>query len=179
MGTFIDILGIIGQTLGLNMGAVQIKEDTGSVKFRNEDDSDYINIKIKDAVAYEDAVTKKDLNEAVAGASGVKRVIRYALGTTTASSTTEIPANAYVFSVTIDVTTAYDAGTTVAIGQTGDTDLLMATSKNKATKVGTYVIPYYQGLAWGASSLAVLATVAGSPSAGASVIAVEYAVPNN
>lgn len=112
-----------------------------------------------------------------AGASGSLRTIRFA--TTNAasqSSASTIPANAIIVDTKFDVTTPYSAGATVSIGQTGSTSLLQATTDNLATVAGIYETP--QDVAWGASALAVLVTVAGAPAAGAGFVTVQYCLPD-
>jgi hypothetical protein len=92
------------------------------------------------------------------------------------SSATAIPANANVRRVALDVQTPYSAGTTISIGQTGSASLLMGTGDNTATLANVYEAS--QDTGWGASSLAVLVTVAGAPAAGAGFVVVEYTTPN-
>jgi hypothetical protein len=104
--------------------------------------------------------------------------IDFAVGTGAAqSSATSIPANAIVFWCDLVVTTAYSAGTTISIGQTGSVSLLQATTDNTATALGEYFAP--QRTPWGSSSLPVLATVSGGPSVGAGTVTVLYAAPQD
>jgi hypothetical protein len=109
--------------------------------------------------------------------SGIVYCIDFALALATASSVTQIPANAVILSCELKVTTAYSAGTTIAVGQTGTTGLLMATGDNVATTIDEYRADQRTG--WGASPLAVLATIAGSPSVGAGTVTVQYTLPNS
>ena len=107
------------------------------------------------------------------GAAGAIAEIRFALGTGAAqSSVTQLPANAYVVSATLEITTPYSAGTTISVGQTGSPNLLMLTTDNVATLANAYTVP--QDTSWGASAATVLVTIAGSPSAGVGVCIVQY-----
>jgi hypothetical protein len=109
--------------------------------------------------------------------SGVVRTIRFAItNAASQSSASQIPANAFVREAWLEVTTPYSAGGTIAIGQTGTASLLMATGDNVPQTAGTYQL--MQDTAWGASALAVLVTVGGSPAAGAGVVLVSYVVPD-
>jgi hypothetical protein len=54
--------------------------------------------------------------------------------------------------------------------------LLQASTDNQATVAGQYVVD--QATAWGASPLAVLITVGGSPAAGGGYCQVVYTVPD-
>lgn len=113
----------------------------------------------------------------VPSVSGAMYQISFALGTATASSATQIPANAIVTDTELDITTAYSAGATISVGQTGTAALLMATGDNTPQTVNQY--NDHGRVAWGASALAVLATIAGAPSTGVAVLTVTYCVPNN
>lgn len=107
--------------------------------------------------------------------AGAVRTIRFVLGTATASSVTEIPADARVLSARLEITTPYSNGTTIALGRTGSTSLLMATTDNDATIAQAYLLDL--DAAWGGAALAVLATIAGGPVAGAAVVVVTYTEP--
>jgi hypothetical protein len=116
------------------------------------------------------------LNIAPSVAGAVYRV-RLVIGTgASQSSVTSIPANAYVSSCMLDVTTPYSGGATISIGQTGTVALLMATGDNTATIANQYV--NLEDTAWGASALAVLVTIGGAPAAGAGAVVVDYSLPN-
>ena len=92
------------------------------------------------------------------------------------SSTTQIPANATVRCCALDITTPYSAGATITVGQTGTPALLMGATDSLATVAGLY---QNEGdISWGASALAVLVTVAGTPAAGAGFVLVHYTQPN-
>jgi hypothetical protein len=109
--------------------------------------------------------------------SGSLRVTRHAItNAASQSSTAVLPANAVVRSAMLDIVTPYSAGATITVGQTGTPALLMATTDNLATVAGQY--ESMQDTAWGASALAVLITVAGSPTAGAGYCVVHYTVPD-
>jgi hypothetical protein len=103
-------------------------------------------------------------------------MIRTPLALVTASSATSIPANAIIYDIKLDVTTAYSAGTTISIGITGSVSLFMATTDNTATVIGIYQA--MQDTSVGASAAALLATVTGSPTVGAGFMVALYSVPN-
>lgn len=92
----------------------------------------------------------------------------------TTTSSTSIPTTDLVVRVLVDVTVAYvGAGAvTLSVGQTGNLTLLLSGFNLKVA--GLYVIETL--VTWGAS-LPVVATIAGSPSAGACEIVVQYGVP--
>jgi len=110
--------------------------------------------------------------------SAPRRVVKFALtNAASQSSASTIPANAIVYAVRVRVTTPYSAGATLSVGQTGSTSLLMATTDNLATVANTYALDDID-VSWGASALAVLVTVGGTPAAGAGFCVVEYGVPD-
>ena len=115
-----------------------------------------------------------DIAPSVAGAT---YMIRTTLGTATASSATQIPANAIIYDTRLDVTTPYSAGATISLGITGTVALFMATTDNAATVAGLYQV--MQDTSVGASAATLLGTIAGAPAAGAAQMIVLYSVPNN
>jgi hypothetical protein len=112
-----------------------------------------------------------------ANVSGAQYVVDFAITTgASQSSTKAIPANAVITRCLVQITTPYSGGATITVGRTGSAALLMAAADNVATVAGDYDAPQRTG--WGASELAVLVTVAGSPGAGAGRVLVAYSVPN-
>src|SRR5277367_803844 len=109
--------------------------------------------------------------------AGAVYCIDFALGLATASSVTQIPANAIVLRSEVKVTSAYSAGAAIAVGQTGTTGLLQATGDNVPQTIDEYIAD--QRTDWGATPLAVLATVTGAPSVGAAKVTVMYSLPNS
>jgi hypothetical protein len=109
--------------------------------------------------------------------AGVVYCVDFALALTTASSVTSIPANAVILRSEVKVTTAYSAGATISVGQTGTAALLQATGDNVPQTIDEYIAD--QRTAWGASPSQVLATVAGAPTLGAATVTVMYTLPNS
>jgi len=132
---------------------------------------------VADSMYWWDTNTSAWLLVSGSGLSGTLRMIRLAItNAASQSSSSQIPANATVVETTLDIVTPYSAGATISVGQTGTPALLQATTDNLATVAGQYQTP--QDVAWGASPLAVLVTVAGSPAAGAGFCLVKYSVPD-
>jgi hypothetical protein len=103
--------------------------------------------------------------------------IQVTIGLATVSSVTSIPANAVVTRVVTSVSTAYSAGATISVGQTGTVALLQATSDIVPQTIDSYgsSLP----VAWGGSALPVLITIAGSPAVGAGTVLVQYTSPQS
>lgn len=130
-----------------------------------------------DSMYWWDTATSAWINVGGSQMSGALRLILLPItNAASQSSAANIPANAYVVSALLDVTTPYSAGATISIGRTGSTALLMATTDNTATLAGQYEAQ--QNTAWGASALPVLVTIGGSPAAGAGSVLVKYSVPD-
>jgi hypothetical protein len=109
--------------------------------------------------------------------SGAARTIRTALtNAASQSSAKSIPANAIVYDRFFDITTAFSAGATLTMGQTGTPALLQSTTDNLPQTLGEYHVS--QETVWGASALPVLVTVAGAPAAGAGFFNATYAIPD-
>lgn len=116
--------------------------------------------------------TWSNLAPSVAGSS---LCIQVTTGLATVSSVTSIPANAVITRVVTTVSTAYSAGTTISVGQTGTVSLLQATGDITPQTIDSYgsSLP----VAWGSSALPVLITITGSPTVGAGTVLVQYTSP--
>lgn len=155
---------------GLADTSPQLKEGSDLVEWRNNADSDFIIVRGKDSVGDDDLVTRRQLNS---GVTSQISVIRFALNTTaTQTSTATIPANSRIVKSVVEITTAYDGGTTIDVGHSGTADLIQPDTKVKETKIGVYVVN--QDTDWGGSSLAVQVTVGGAPAAGVGICTVYY-----
>lgn len=175
MGVWSALLGITGSKFGLGRAGPALKNNAGVVEARNNADSAYAVTRGADPVGSDDLVTLRYLN--ANPPAGAELVIGITIGTSgTYTSTAVIPANARVSRTAVLVTTAYSAGGTIAVGQTGSTSLLQATTDNLATSLGTYDTT--DPIAWGGSALAVLVTIGGSPSTGVGLVLVYYTVPS-
>jgi len=173
MSIFSKIRGTMEQLFQLQgpTGA-QIKNNAGAVEMRNSADSGFAVARGATPVAANDLATKAYVDAGAIGPDGGVQTIRFAVALVNVSSTTTIPANAIIQSTELDVTTPYSGGATIAIGQTGTTSLLQATTDNSPQSANLYGVQ--QDIAWGASPLAVLVTISGSPAAGAAQCVVRY-----
>lgn len=111
-------------------------------------------------------------------AGGPVRQVRMTASHSAAShtSSTDVPANAKPTRLTWQNTAAWSGGTTIAIGRSGSTALLLDTTYPlDLTTVGVpQVIDLPLDTAWGASALPLLITVGGAPAAGSAICRLEY-----
>lgn len=171
MSVFSKIRGTIETLFQLGISGPQLKNNSGAVEVRNSADSGMATLRAADPSGSTDVATKNYADTGALG--GVVREIRFVLGTSASqSSTTQIPANAIVTKVQLSITTPYSGGGTISVGQTGSASLLMATGDNNPQSAGIYEVNV--DTSWGGSPLAVLATVGGSPAAGAAELIVHY-----
>lgn len=91
-------------------------------------------------------------------------------------SITPIPANAIVYSCTVQIVTPFTAGSSIIVGRVGALDLLQLATDNLATAADLYQVS--QRTPWGGASLVVRVSVAGAPVAGAGYCFVQYSLPN-
>jgi hypothetical protein len=176
MSVFSKLAGTISSFFQLGgPGSPGLNNNAGVLEAKNSANNAFVNLSVATPTTANHAATKAYVD--TGGASAAIMEVRFALGTTTASSVNTVPANAVISSVQLDVTTLYSGGTTISIGQTGSVSLLMATGDNVPTVVNLYDSTI--DVAWGASALAVLATVAGAPSVGAAQVIVKYSEPLN
>lgn len=110
--------------------------------------------------------------------SGAVREIRFAINNTNGAqdSAALVPANAVIVAAELDIATPYSGGATITLGRAGSATLLQATTDNLATVANRYSLDL--DTAWGGSALAVRATIAGAPAAGAGFAIVRFTVPN-
>ena len=124
-------------------------------------------------------VVTKGFADSNYGASdvGVMKEIVVSIGTgATASSTAELPLNAVVQSIDVDVTSAYDGSATFQCGKTGTTDEFVGTNDGiDLGNVGTYSVNLRSTPR--PSAHAVLASIGGSPTVGAGKVYITYSVP--
>jgi hypothetical protein len=171
MSLWSKLVGTISTTWQLGLAGPIVQNNSGAVEARNAANSAFVIVRGLTPVGANDLVTKAYADSG--GGSGAVDTIRFALGTgASQSSVSQIPANATVVNVKLDVTTAYSGGCTITLGQTGTAALLQATTDNLPTQIGIYECELDQ--AWGASALAVLATIAGAPSVGVAAVIVQY-----
>lgn len=171
---FLKILGIIDAALQLGQGGPKIKNASGAIEARNAGDSAYAVLRGASPVGDDDLVTKAWALANVQE-TGAVRCIRFTVGTANASSTKQLPDNARVQKVRVDVTTAYSAGGSLDIGVSGTASKFVATADINEQATGAYVqdMDVLQ-----TPAAAVLATVGGTPAAGAAAISVWYSNPD-
>lgn len=113
----------------------------------------------------------------IGSVTGAVRMIRTILDNTASQdSVATVPANARVIQTDLEITTPYSGGSTIEIGSTGTSDLLMETTENTPQAAHTY--SKEQDTGWGGAAGVVRATVGGSPGAGAGVMRIFYSVAN-
>jgi hypothetical protein len=175
MSLFSKIAGTISSFLQIGgPGGPGLNNNAGNLEARNSANTAFTIMRGATPVAANDLATKAYVD--TGGASAAIMEIRFAVGTAaTSSSVASIPANAQITEAELSVTTPFSGGTTISVGQTGSTSLLMATGDITATLANIY--QDMQDTAWGASPLPVLVTVGGAPAAGAAVCIVKYTEP--
>lgn len=177
MSIFSKVRGTIETIFQIGLGGPQVKNNAGVIEARDATDAGYVKVRGADPAAANDFVTKGYADTNYADGTGAVKEIRFVLDNTASqSSATSVPANAYVISAELKVTTPYSGGSTISIGRTGSTSLLQTTTDNLTTAANSYVVD--QDTAFGGSALPVLVTVGGAPAAGAGVAIVRYTVPS-
>lgn len=174
MSLWSKIRGTIETIFQIGIGGPQIKNNAGVIEMRNSTDGAFAITRGLSPVGNNDYATKLYVDSEAEPNAILE--IRYVTGTgATQDSTALIPANAYVVSAEFKVTTPYSGGTTVSVGQNGNTTLLLLTADNDPLTNGTYQV--MQDTTWGGSPLAVRTTVGGAPGVGAGVTIVRYGIP--
>jgi len=119
-------------------------------------------------------ITKANLLSGIATSNGLAKHIAITVGTSSVSSTTSIPENAIVKSVTTRINSVYSAGATLQVIVDGATDLeIQATGDNDAETANAYESRPF--LTVGATNVGVArVVVAGSPVIGSATVLIEY-----
>lgn len=161
-----------GTTTGifkLGIGGALLKKNTASIlDLRNTTDSGFANLRVADALTDDDAVTFRQIKDAV-------QRIEFSLALVTASSVSQIPAGSKVINAEVKNIAAYSPGTTIEVGFTGTPAAFMPTSENDPTELGSLWSSEQNTTV--VSAVNVLATVAGGPVVGSCTIAVDYVIP--
>lgn len=156
-------------------GGPQLKIGTNNMlDVRDGADAAYVNVRGADPIIDDDLITKR-YGDATYGTTGAVRTIRFTVGTATTSSVTSIPANARVVEARFEVTTGYDPGTQIDVGDGVTADLIIDNTDIQENKIGTYVVD--QDTDWTTGNT-VTVTVTGAPAAGAGVCLVFYTTPD-
>lgn len=102
-----------------------------------------------------------------------------AFGTTSPLALFTLPANAVVQAVRVNIDTAFNGTPSLSIGITGTTSKYLASTQVDLTAAATTVFEVYPGLPAVGTTEALIATYsAGSATAGAARIEVDYVVPS-
>lgn len=174
MSLWAKIIGTIETKFQLGLGGPQWKANGGVIEARDSADAAMVKIRALDPAGATDVATKNYVDTGTLG--GSVRQISFALTNgASQSSATQIPANAVVLKVQLEITTPYSGGATISVGQSGSTSLLMGTTDSNPQAAGIYEVG--EDVAWGVSALAVLVTVAGAPAAGVGKCIVNYTTP--
>jgi hypothetical protein len=95
-------------------------------------------------------------------------------------STTLIPANAVPIAVYLQIKTTFNGSATIAVGYSGSTSFLMATTDNLPGTIGYYSKDLLLDSTWGGGvDREVLVTIGGTPSTGTARVRVLYTTAVN
>lgn len=178
-GVLDTIYGVASRT-AISLGKkLKLKFDTTDIlKVRNQADDAFAKVQAADPTVDDDLVTKRyyTANLPSGGATNGIKTISILVGTdATTSATEQLPANAIVHQVDVDVTTPYSTGATLDIGKTGGASALVANAVIDEEAQDFLSIPMLKAV--GGSAYAPLATVGGSPSAGGALVVIHYSTP--
>lgn len=153
---------------GIGFGEKIEAADTAA--FRKLDDSGYAVVRGATPVADNDLATKAYADSGPT--SGVVRPLGITVGTSTASSTTIVAAGRVISRISVEITTPYSVGATIAIS-CGGVVLYAAGVINAQLAGETSALVLTPATANGALTV----TVAGAPAVGACTVYVEYSTP--
>jgi len=176
--TFRNLLGLVEDRLKSHLGVgPQLIFDnlSQSISARNANDTAFLVGRGADPVSNDDWVTLRHFN---AEAQGAVREIRFSLNYNNwpgpVNSVTLLPAGSFVISTQANITTAFDAGTTIEVQGPGAAILLAASNIYPSTQ------GIYGDLAMDhqiTTSAPVQAVLGGNPTVGDASVIVRYVVP--
>lgn len=180
MQSVLDTIYGVASRTAISLGKkLKLKFDTTDIlKVRNQADSAFAKVQAADPTVDDDLVTKRyyAANLPSGGASNGIKTISILVGTSaTTSATEQLPANAIIHQVDVDVTTPYSTGTTMDIGKTGSAAALLANAVVDEEAQDFLSVNMLKGV--GGSAYSPLVTLGGSPSAGAAMVVVHYSEP--
>ncbi len=173
---FPSIRGIMNTLFQVGKGGPQIKNNAGVIEFKNAADAAFAIARSLDPVGNDDVVNLRYFNANNAASVNIA-CVKMPLVRSTKVSTSSLPDNVVIVRAIIDVTTAYDASATYTLKRTGDASVApMGVSDSDLSTIGTYA--FDQILSWGSTGAGTLtATLANSPTVGASVVYIFYVTP--
>jgi hypothetical protein len=170
--TFSRARGTHSPTFQLGRDGPLVKGDAGAVQIRDAADAALARLQVATPTSADDAVSKAWAEANLAAPSGVVRAVAVPVGTTNATSTLQIPQNAVVLGVRVNVTQAYDAGATLEVGTSGDPDAFLVSSDVDPEATGLTLHPQASPPLGAAEAVQV--TVGGTPAAGQATVVVEF-----
>jgi hypothetical protein len=178
MSLWAKIRGTIETIFQLGLNGPNLKNNGGNVDVRNAGDTAYVNARGADPVIPDDLTTKRYVDALTI--PGSRNVIRIPIALATVSSVANIPPTAQVLSCRVEITTAYNLGATISVGQTGAPTSFQGTGDNnpqQTVPVGqTNIFEVDQDTTPTVAPNPMLVTITGA-TAGAGFAIVEYAIP--
>jgi len=172
MSLWSKVRGTIETIFQLGLGGPQLKNNSGAIEARDAADATFVIGRGATPVAANDWATKAYVDSGSVIADGGVQTVEWTLGTTASQpAATSIPNGALIFERWLIVTTPYSVGTTVTLGNAGSPAQLQATTDNNPQAVGTYEVR--EQVTWTGPAVP-LATIAGSPVAGAAKVMIRY-----
>jgi hypothetical protein len=173
MGMFQRLAGTVASFFQIGgPGGPGWNDNAGVLEARNAANSGFVVVRGAPPVASNDLVTLGSLTSL----AGVVNTIRIPIALATVSSTNTIPAGAIIRRCTVNVSTLYSAGATIAVGTSATANLFQLTTDNDPQVVGVYDVLQDTSEP---TALAMQVTIAGAPAAGAGFVAVDYVEPLN
>lgn len=158
--------------------SIQIKNNAGALEARNSTDAAFVIGRGLDPVTANDWVTLGYLNANPVEGALLQNSFTVTFGAAgTVDSVEQIPANAYIDRIKVEVTTVFDGGATLTVGNTATAALLAATTDIDLATTGIYMFPINNSspLIWSILSV-VRATRGGVSTVGLARVTVFYTV---
>jgi hypothetical protein len=178
MSFFLNLLGTVSKHFYLGAGSdgVKLKNNSGVFEIKNLADDAFVKTRVATPVDTNDAATKEYCDGLTNGITK-QMAVSFVYSDATTESTANIPANAVITGIIVNVTTGFDPDTiTLKIGHSTTDDLLFATTDiSDITAIEEYIKT--SRIDWGDTARKLLITITGTATVGAGNVVVTFSVP--
>jgi len=168
--------GITNLLFQIGKSGPQMKNNSGTIEFKNNGDSAFANVSVLTPTLDDHAATKNYVDTQSIG-TDFTRIIRFTINTTAAQSSNDtVPSNSRVLRTRVEITTPYSAGATIEVGNSSGSNIFMTTNDVDPETAGAYEIE--DDISSAGTTEDIDVAIGNTPGAGAGVVSIEFvAVP--
>lgn len=165
---------IISGVLQLGHSGPKLKNNSGVIENRNAADDNFVIVRGATPVGTNDLSTKNYVDTAANPNKKIQTLEMDIDNTASQSSVDNLPIDAKIVRVYLSIISAFSGGSTMDIGRSGDSNLIIDNTEIDITLIEEYFNQVQ--IEFGGSSLPILVTIGGSPVTGSAFLRIEYYV---